>query len=103
MQLNAQRAIIGYRSCAKLSLKNLKKITRDNQYWYCYKCIEVFPFFSINDDECDFLHSNINLESDQFELYKKCLDFDNEIERFKEYNACHFKMISTQIIIFITT
>ena len=35
-----------HRKCAKLTKKEMKKLDTNDEYWYCRKCKQGFPFVS---------------------------------------------------------
>ena len=80
-----------HRICAKLSLKNLNKFSQDDQYWYCFKCCELFPYYNINDDEFDFMNLSVDIDFDRYDLIQKCMKYDEEVAKLREYKASDFE------------
>ena len=80
-----------HRACGKISLKDFKKLNEEDEYWYCFKCCELFPYHSIDVEEFDYLNSVYDLEYSRYELYKKCVSYESEVETFKEYSTCDFE------------
>ena len=80
-----------HRACGKLSIKKLRELSESDQYWFCLECSAIFPFFNITDEEFDLLNSQFDLDTQVYELYKKCLIYDNEIKMFRDYNSSDFE------------
>jgi len=61
-----------HRLCAKLSKCELRNKSDPNIYFYCPKCIEIFPFHQLDDDEFTYINSRINISEKLFNVYNKC-------------------------------
>ena len=79
-----------HRNCAKLSKKKLHELGLSNDYWFCYKCINVLPFFTLSQDEFLYINSRIDLDIDKYETYTKGKHFSTVFNAYNEYKACEY-------------
>ena len=75
-----------HRKCAKISKKELHKLSDENYYWYCVNCTEVFPYSKVNQDELQFMFISDKFNQNECDLFKKCRDIELEFFRYNEYN-----------------
>ena len=61
-----------HRQCAGISKKILLELGKDDSYWYCNKCKDLFPFQQVLDDEFLFLTSNLDVSENILQMYKEC-------------------------------
>ena len=81
-----------HRKCAKLSKKELVKLSNEMYNWYCYKCDTIFPYRNISDDEFNFLNSTSIIKPTNFELYTKCQELESQCLESNEFSGCDFDM-----------
>ena len=48
-----------HRKCALLTKKELNRLDKCNCDWYCPNCIKIWPFYNIDDEELNFMLSDI--------------------------------------------
>ena len=48
--------------CANLTLNQIRSLRKDDIYWYCAHCCDIFPFSSLNEEEFLYLNTNINVK-----------------------------------------
>ena len=71
-----------HRRCAGLTKKQFIHIGATDNYWYCTKCIENFPFHNITDEEICFLNTDLYSSSASLcTIYEKCTKLN--VEKFK--------------------
>ena len=80
-----------HRSCAKLSKKQLEILSKDNDYWYCKSCKSVFPFYTVDEDEFAYIHTDIDGTAEFIDLYNKCRYIDINQNLYTEHNVCDFE------------
>ena len=73
-----------HRTCAKLSKRELIKLSDPTYYYNCPLCFNIFPNSDVGEDEFQFLNTNINMSEDVYNIYNRCknisLDFNNDTE-----------------------
>ena len=59
-----------HRFCAKLKKYDIICLSHNDVYYYCPVCKNIFPFTEVNDDEIQFICSDIDVNADIF-YYRK--------------------------------
>ena len=58
--------------CAKLEIKEVRRILKNNSSWYCSLCLHAIPFQNITDRELRFLNTEHNMELNIFNQFEQC-------------------------------
>ena len=61
-----------HRNCVKLKKSDLVYFSQLDIYYYCPACLLIFPYATVNNDEFQFLCSNLEINQDVFYYYKQC-------------------------------
>ena len=80
-----------HRNCAKLSKKDLIKLSNNDYYWYCVHCTVLFPFHNVFDAEFDYLNSGFDMNYKSFELLNKCKKFEIKAVDQNEFKLSKFE------------
>ena len=72
---------------AKLEIKEVRRILKNNSSWYCSPCLHAIPFQNITDLELRFLNTEHNMETNLFNIFEQCSDLNFKPFDITEYRA----------------
>ena len=64
------------RVCAKLKKYDINRLSHNDYYYYCPVCKTIFPYTEVNDDEIQFICSDIDANADIFYYSESCNDLN---------------------------
>ena len=70
-----------HRNCAKMSRKELQKLSQNEYYWFCLNCRESFPYSNINDEDFEFINCRIDMSDSMYDLNKACESLEHEFKK----------------------
>ena len=76
-----------HRKCAKITKHELNLFCKSGNDWYCRCCEQVFPFYSLEDEELSNLQLYDKFTVQSYELYKSCSRFNVKTFEQTDYRA----------------
>ena len=77
--------------CAKLDIKEVRRVVKNTSSWYCFLCLHAIPLQSITDRDLRFINTDQNMGSNLFNLFEQCSDLNFKPFDKTEYSCCDFE------------